>query len=436
VNIGPVDLSAHYSTTTKDRIDNMYSKGLTYSQFDFLKTEYALVVDKTNIKLSETFRTAVRDLNKTRDFDYFMSQFGTHYAYATTFGARGQRFNQMNKDEVMKLHETGTDVSIGASVGLNGGDAGASVGVDKETAKSHQDRMNKALAKEVEVFYCVGGTDCDSGKPTGQDRVPVLLDLRPVSDLLGPPFYDDDAIITDLRQALATAIFNRVFYRRDDADQVSARFARITDPTVKACGNTRFGDKEPFDNWSRVGRDSTPHTPTFSNRLWQCCPGGGQIGALQLGGNGRTRVVLAGGKLPADGSLVGFMPDGNNGFIDNVAIQGDAPDYSKNWPGGGAFEASFYFFGSCLRGCPDLPPPFPSTRELVALPKPLYRDADFQPISGFGLEPTRAIVGLQFKDNDCQGINVEMSMQMEPLTARALIAPSTLPASKASGVRR
>lgn len=435
-NLGPVDLSASYSATTKDRIDNMYSKGLTYSQFDFLKTEYVLVVDKTNLNLSQVFRGAVRDLQLLRNFDDFINNFGTHYAYATTFGAYGRRFTQMSQDDVMKLHENGTDVAIGASVGLNGGEGGVSAGVTNETAKQHMANMKRILGEQVEESVCVGGSDCNSGQPSAGDRVPVLLDLRPISDLLGPPFYDDDAVATELRQALAAAIVNRVFYRRDDAGQASARFAGITEPTVNACGNTRFGDRQPLDNWPRLERGGDPQTPTFSNVLWQCCPAGGKITGLMLHGNGDKRFVLAGGKLPTGVSLVGFMPDDNTAFIDNVAMLGSAPDYATNWPGGDAFAASFYLFGSCLRGCPTLPPPFPALRELAALPKPIYRDADFQPLSGFGLTPVRAIVGLQFKDADCKAVNVEMSMQMEPLTARSLIAPSTLPPTGSTSVRR
>ncbi|MEO8627847.1 MAG: MAC/perforin domain-containing protein [Betaproteobacteria bacterium] len=425
-NIGPVEMSAHYSKTTKDRVENMYAKDLTYSQFDFLKTEYALILDKSNVKLSEAFRAAVRDLKVTRDFDYFLSQFGTHYAYASTFGARGQRFMTMNKDQVVTLHETGTDITAGASVGLGvPGEGGVSVGVDGESAQTHLDKMRKILGAENESFYCVGGTDCQSGVPNGDAVVPVLLDLRPISDLLGPPFYDDDAVLSDLRPALAKAIADRVFFRRDDAGEISARFARIGDPSIAACGNTRFGDREPFDtsppaSWTIEGRGP----PTFSGLLWRCCLGERKISALQLGGSGQARIELAGGVLPANSPLIGFMPDGDAGFIDNMAIQGDAPDYSKNWPGGDASQASFFFFGSCRLGCPDLPPPFPSQRELIALPAPLHSDDGFKPLSGFGLEPLRAVAGMQFKDDDCKAVKLELSLKLEPLTAKQLLQPS------------
>lgn len=430
-NLGPVDLSAHYSKTTQDRVDNMYDKDLTYSQFDYLKTTYALVLDKTNVKLSGPLQQAVRDLKVTRDFGYFVESFGTHYAYASTFGARGQRFVTMTKDQVVQLHETGTDVSAGGSVGLGvPGEGGFSVGFDGESSQTHLDKMRKVLGKDDENFYCVGGNDCQSGQPNGDAVVPVLLDLRPVSDLLGPPFYDDDAVLIDLRLGLAKAIADRVFFRRDDAGNVSARFARISNPRLGACGNTRFGDKQPFD--TAAGTFGASGTPTFSNRLWQCCPVGPSIAVLQMAGSGRDRIALAGGSLPGTTPLVGYMPDGSNAFVQSLVIAGDAPDYAKNWPGGDSFAASFHLYGSCRLGCPSLPAPYPAQRELAALAQPIYTDdSGFKPLSGFGLDPVRAVVGMTMKDDECSGVNVELQMQLDPLTAKQLLL-----APGAGGTRR
>ena len=50
-----VDFSVSHSETIKSRIENMYDKSLTYSQFNYIETEFSRVVDKANAQLDPDF---------------------------------------------------------------------------------------------------------------------------------------------------------------------------------------------------------------------------------------------------------------------------------------------------------------------------------------------------------------------------------------------
>ena len=225
-----VSASSHLSVSSQKKIDEMYSSHLTYSKAEYLSTQFAFVLHKYYASLDWQLKDRIAlikqlpEAQRANEYDRFVSDYGTHYANAITFGSKGERQLRMTQSEVVKLREAQTDVSVGISAGY----AGSSAGVDVDTSKKNMDKITSATSSEDRSWFCYSGGHCDEGKPTGDSVGPVQLDLRPISDLLAPPFFTDDEIITTMRDGVSRAIAKQAFVQRDNLQLPSAVFVDIT----------------------------------------------------------------------------------------------------------------------------------------------------------------------------------------------------------------
>jgi len=89
-------------------------------------------------------------------------------------------------------------------------------------------KITSATSSEDRSWFCYSGGTCDDGKPSGEAVLPVQLDLRPISDLLAPPFFTDDEIITTMRDGVSRALAKQAFVQRDNLQLPSAVFVTIT----------------------------------------------------------------------------------------------------------------------------------------------------------------------------------------------------------------
>lgn len=238
LGLGPVNFSVSHNTTTKQRTEDMYEHSLTYSEYHYIKTDFALVVDKANARLAPPFYAAITEAAKARkpDFAAVIAEFGTHYAYATTMGERGKLVSTITSENVAKLHEQGVDVSTAVTVGVSVpigalGEAKASTGVNTGTSDDHFQKMASTLGEDYGDYVCEGGMSCNGMNASGGIAVPVLLDLRPLSDLLAPPFFSEIDDLPALRQAFAQAISDYAFGGDAASGDPSARFYEATSAT-------------------------------------------------------------------------------------------------------------------------------------------------------------------------------------------------------------
>ena len=210
IDIFGIDIKAYNNKTVTQRTENMNNREVSYSYHHYLMTQHALVLDKFNVRLSRLFRRLVEELRRAEDFDEafaeFVAKFGTHFAYATTFGAKGYVYNSYTQDQVLALRQQGVDIKSGMSIGISenvdGVQGGFSLGTSRESARENLQKLQNTAGSGIGEFVCIGGMGCSQGTPGGNSLVPVLLDLRPISDLLAPPFYRRKEIAVDLRQRL------------------------------------------------------------------------------------------------------------------------------------------------------------------------------------------------------------------------------------------
>jgi hypothetical protein len=230
--------SFHMNQKVKSKTEQMYKDNLTYVQSDFFKTGYVLVLDKLNVTLDARLNDSLSQLKRLHvqkqltkeDFQEFFRLFGTHYPYATTYGARGRYTNTLTRSEVTSATENGIDLSVGASAGLSFGEEfGASVGVDYNNSSDHLRRLSRIQSTDRSQFSCVGGDECHKGQASGTALVPVLLDLRPISELLGPPFFTDAASLS-LRTEMTAAIQSYGFQAGDQQTQPHTTYLKVEPP--------------------------------------------------------------------------------------------------------------------------------------------------------------------------------------------------------------
>lgn len=476
VNVFFFKSSVQYNQTVKNKVENMYDRQLTYAQSDYLKTAFALVLDKTNLNLAGPFAADVAQLARQvtsgvpPDYKGFVDLYGTHYAYATTFGMRGRMTSTMTRDQVMSLHESGTDVSVAASAGLDIDGIGGSVEVDGKTAKDHMEQLRSTVGRESIAFDCVGGDDCSSGHPTGATAVPVLLDLRPISDLLGPPLFTDETIITTVRDGVAKALAEAAFFDDPRIGQRAASFVRVTDDMSWVGQRTRL----------LCGPDALtrPGNPGPADRVAKCCNAANPI-ATRAAFTGVKAALASQGRVPlklGTGPVVP-APDGRTPLMSAVQVEyvwpqlrssdvtpgmtvdlgmdidafckahGDTGSQNTSGDGYGwrcvpsnngldMQQICNEQHGPGLTAMLKTPPPggpndwvchgqFSPTWQTVGAPNvPAVTVADGKPYTGTTPLPANIATALDWigdgQDN-CGGVSLDMTMTLQPATAKELL---------------
>ena len=196
-----VGYSSTQSTMNSMRQNNTVAQVVGYSR----AKSYAIIVDHSESKLSSGFLTAVGDAQREGRYQDLIDQFGTHYAYAVTYGASAKMTRDISSEAFQSiLSETQGDRLEGEVRIL-----GSSIGGFNESMNSRVEGYSGAFGNEGGRFIAVGGNGSwDSGGYSRGDRVaPILLDLRPLDELLNPiNFPDQPDIYTRVRAELALAI--------------------------------------------------------------------------------------------------------------------------------------------------------------------------------------------------------------------------------------
>ena len=147
----------------------------------------------------------------------FLSLYGTHYAYAVTYGAQGAATYRLSEQQVSQLVAQDVNYSqaweANAKVTVMGSGGSLGGGTTNARDQKMQNEFASIVQDSEENYTCSGGASCNGGVPSGEPNVPVFLDLRPISELLGPPFYDDPTIVLDLRDRLYDEIQKYAFVK-------------------------------------------------------------------------------------------------------------------------------------------------------------------------------------------------------------------------------
>jgi hypothetical protein len=152
-------------------------------------------------------RTELSQSNTTGGLRALIADYGTHYTNSVIYGSRARSEKAISENAIERAVEKQWDVAAknsatikGVKVGL---DASFGMGANSEFRKSTENTDSKTTVSS-------GTTSFDTEEVmVGEDperNTVIALDLRPLTDLLSPVYFDDPYIFIDLRLALSREI--------------------------------------------------------------------------------------------------------------------------------------------------------------------------------------------------------------------------------------
>lgn len=199
---------AEYSESTANAMrDRRYAaQAVGYSR----AKQYAILIDDAFVQLDDDFIDAVQYARRFGGeepelYDRIITKYGTHYAYAVTYGANAKLTYSFTEEETEKIEETMTSFSASFEAEMAYANVSGSYGEDKASG----DRKTSSFSSENIFFDAVGGNGSfdEKGYAAGGVVVPILLDLRPIHELLNPlNFPGQPEIYTEVREKLRLRI--------------------------------------------------------------------------------------------------------------------------------------------------------------------------------------------------------------------------------------
>ncbi len=183
------------------RARNFVGEAVGYSR----TKKYALVVDHPFVTLSDDFLDAIEDARRYGDYESIIDKFGTHYPYAVTYGANAKMTSKVTDEE----YESAVSKAEGNE--LDAQNTIMESGINSYmTSNSQSMQGNKGnMGNENSTFVAVGGSGSwdQSGYSSGETPYPIMLDLRPIDELLNPiNFPNEPEIYSQVRANLALAV--------------------------------------------------------------------------------------------------------------------------------------------------------------------------------------------------------------------------------------
>lgn len=181
------------------------SDAVGYSRFK----AYSLVLDPPYAELSENFVDAIEDARRFdqngEQYRRIIDKFGTHYPYAVTYGSSAKIIRSITEREYQDEYSVDRSFQGKASAEYMGRGGELRGGIQQINYNSRSGTVGNDKA----IFFAVGGNGSfdESGFSGGGSPYPILLDLRPLHELLNPiNFPGEPEIYTSVRAKLEAAI--------------------------------------------------------------------------------------------------------------------------------------------------------------------------------------------------------------------------------------
>lgn len=298
-------LAFNYNSELGNTEEDMYNNEVMHSQHTFFSTLYTLVLDKPNVRFSGkgSFKGFWPDIHeyakgKTSGAEIF-ANYGTHYAHAISFGARGKAQHSYTKETMSTMLQNCKKLGWGAEAKVSGKIGGFKGGVgggySQEDKADDMKKIDATTDFQEGTYECVGSSSCNSSgeaHAVDQTAVPVLVDLRPITELVAPPLFDTYEMTVNVRRRLiadlmiylagkepsTVDVFHflslsfsrpRVFYQSDPAHLEEfpgwGVFTCSSPISVKVTGSSNGGKETPlqFQNFSFAQEAPPPIKQAF-----------------------------------------------------------------------------------------------------------------------------------------------------------------------------
>ncbi|MBL9121915.1 MAG: hypothetical protein JNL80_18560 [Phycisphaerae bacterium] len=215
--------------------------------------DFMITVNKSTARLNPTL---VEDVEKLRaalmtdgpnfpalesECEWFIGRWGTHYSIATTFGGMLISTRTVKEEDIRACTESSLSLEANLRLGfaektsMNVGLEGvASATVDtslkvmagveggmETTSKEMAERLTSTTESELTTLpagQTLGSASSEPGSHGYPHPVPIFFDLRPISELLSPVYFDDPVIYHAVRETL----------RRKTKEYIASRTPKMT----------------------------------------------------------------------------------------------------------------------------------------------------------------------------------------------------------------
>lgn len=167
--------------------------------------QFALIRNHAQSELDVFFRDAVVSAVQNGNFDRIIRSYGTHYSYAATYGSSGQVRHTTTSEGYRELVGGSSSDSKSGSANLLIAQANASSSSARQSSSGFETSTEFGRA----YFNAVGGNGSwnETGFAAGSTAYPILMDMRPLDELLNPiNFPGQPAVYNQGRKRLARAI--------------------------------------------------------------------------------------------------------------------------------------------------------------------------------------------------------------------------------------
>jgi hypothetical protein len=204
VGFGPFSFKG--SDSFRGSVKRTASTSASSTLSTFTAQSHFLFVDLPRVELHDEFVEEVKRLIHGTDVEYksFIEAYGTHWAYATTFGARW--CEQMTFTKAATVEALSAGISISTEVG--GGFDGVALGGSASGKYDQSTKLGSEISNQLSIVSAVGGDATAHGVQIGASPVPIMLDLRPITDVLNAVFFTDERIYVDVKTRLAKALLD------------------------------------------------------------------------------------------------------------------------------------------------------------------------------------------------------------------------------------
>lgn len=220
LNIGVPGMSFGASGSHSESVQTMQQTQKMNALSIAFEAKHALVIDKTHMTLDPDFSKAIfrlRDMYLSKGAEVFrfdqkfrrdplstlVHTYGSHYPYAVTYGGMAYQETALDAKTRQTIRTSSTTYEASASGSLEGATMGGNIG----GGTSMSDEVKKAMENSRTHTRTIGGDFSMGGEGGGwslpdHSEVPVLLDLRPIYELLSPIYFEDTLIWKTLRNGL------------------------------------------------------------------------------------------------------------------------------------------------------------------------------------------------------------------------------------------
>jgi hypothetical protein len=189
------------NNTFRQSVKNSMTKAASSTVSLFTIESHLLLVDFPRVALHEQFAADVHALLEAKNatpYSNFIKKYGTHFAYAITYGARAYSEMFFSKEATTETISKGKSMDLEVGGVFDGITGSVSTHMEQDTSTT----LGKEISAQTEHIVTEGGDASIGGHlALGHTPVPILMDLR-----LTPVFFTDARIFTVVRPRLEKAL--------------------------------------------------------------------------------------------------------------------------------------------------------------------------------------------------------------------------------------